>query len=656
MSNPAPTSSALTVETRIWLAITAVLVLAAGLYWPGLGGPFVLDDLQNIVDVYLPEKDWNSFVYMITHNDSGMLGRVVSIVSFVLSGWQYDLEPWGYKLHNLLLHLLTGVVLFKVLERTLRLIHTTAPPLNATVAAGVAAAFWLMHPLQVSTVLYVVQRMSMLAALFVLLALWTYLTFRSESNWSRRHWLLAFTLYPLLQLLALFSKESGALLPFFILAYEIVVFRGIERWRQQAKPQQLFLAVFVAFPLAVGGLYFTTHTATLLDYSVRNFSLAERLMTQLHVLPFYFKLILLPRVRDMSLFHDDFPVTRELDAVTALLLLAFAAVVTAVFLLRKRAPVLALGLGWFLAAHLLESTVIPLELVFEHRNYLALAGLLLPLVHYVLQYREVKLGRALLGLFFMVYLLQTLARVQEWSNEELMFVQAVADHPDSPRARTSLANILTLQGKYVEATEQLEAAAVADPRDAGPLLHQLFNRCLLGEQAPELFERTLTVLTTYPASIYAMNAIDNIFRTINKEQCKQLTQDDMNRLVDAAVSQPGNGRSALISGYLTRFKAIHAFLSGNYPEGVVYMRLAHEATRDNMMLVDLVETQITVGQLGDAAETLQALREVDAAGSGTETYQIVRLEQKLQEARDKPPVTAAPEGLPPPAPVSGTAL
>lgn len=630
----------MTVETRTWLAIAAVLVLAAGLYWPGLSGPFVLDDLQNIVDVYLPEKDWNSFVYMITHNDSGMLGRVVSIVSFVLSGWQYDLEPWGYKLHNLLLHLGTAVVLFKVLERTLRLLNASAPPLHATVAAGAVAAFWLIHPLQVSTVLYVVQRMSMLAALFVLLALWTYLSFRNESVWSRRHWLLAFVLYPLLQALALFSKENGALLPFFILAYEIVVFRGIEHWRQQPKPQQLFLAAFVAFPLVVGGLYFATHTGSLLDYSVRNFSLAERLMTQLHVLPFYLKLILLPRVRDMSLFHDDFPVTRELDAVTALLLLGFVAAVAAIILLRKRAPVLALGLGWFLAAHLLESTVIPLELVFEHRNYLALAGLLLPVVYYVLQYREVKLGRALVGLFFLVYLLQSFARVQEWSNEELMFVQAVTDHPDSPRARTSLANLLTLQGKYAEATEQLEAAAAADPRDAGPLLHQLFNRCLLGEKAPELLERTVTTLATWPASIYAMNAIDNIFRTINKEQCKQLSQDDMKRLVDAAVSQPGNSRSTLLSGYLTRFQAVHAFLSGNYPMGVVYMRLAHEATGDNMMLVDLVETQITFGQLGDAAETLQVLREVDAAGSGTETYQIARLEKLLQGAADKPPEPA----------------
>lgn len=651
MNNPESEAPATTLQTRMLLAFVAVALVALALYWPGLDGPFVLDDQQNIVEVHQDEKSWAAFYYAVTHNESGMLGRIVSISSFVLSGWQYGVDPWGYKLENILLHLLTGAVLMQVLGRILQQLDPAASRQHVALCAGVATAFWLLHPLQVSTVLYVVQRMTILAALFLLLALWTYLVLRQQTHWSRRHWLMAFVLFPALQLLAMFSKETGVLLPLFMLACELLVFCSLRQWRQLGRPQLGFLLVFVLFPLLVGGLYFVARADVMLDYSVRNFTLGERLLTQLHVLPLYLRLILLPRVRDMSLFHDDFPVTHGFDVGTSLLLSALILVVVAIFTLRKHAPVLAFGIAWFLTGHLLESTVIPLELVFEHRNYVAMAGLLLPVAYYVLRYRDAKLARPLLGFFLLIFMLQTHVRAREWSNEELMFVQAVADHPASPRARISLANKLTLLGRYGEAMEQLEAAAEADPKDPGPLLHQLFNYCLLGQSMPQLVDKTEKVLAAYPATVYAMNSLDNLFRTIGLEQCTKLSSDDMARLLNAAVGQSGNRSSPLFSGYLLRLQGVHAFMAGQYVQGVVHMRMAHEATGDNMMLVDLVEAQLNYGQPGDAAETLQVLREINAQQRGTETYQIARLEQLLQQARDTPPADSA-GNLPQPIPAT----
>ncbi|HTR00030.1 MAG TPA: tetratricopeptide repeat protein [Candidatus Acidoferrum sp.] len=621
---------------RLPLVLVGILLLTLAIYWPGLSGPFVLDDDQNVVSVHLDHFDFDSILYMVTHNTSGMLGRIVSICSFLVSDLLVGLDSWGYKFHNLLLHMGVGVLLWQLWCRTLPLLVPSLDKTRTHVSATLATAFWLLHPLQVSTVLYVVQRMTILSSLFTLAALWCYVEARTRAQGDRRYWLLAFVLYPLLQALAVFSKENGALLPLFVLAYEVLVFRG---WRMPYAAQTrhlVFLAVFIALPLLAGGLYLCTHLGTMLDYSTRNFTLGSRLLTQLHVVPTYLKLILLPRVRDMSLYHDDFPVTSVLDPPTLALLVLLLAMVAAIWLLRERASVLAFGLAWFLLAHLLESTVIPLELMFEHRNYLALAGVMLPLVHYVAGYRERKLALALLGVFFAVFALQTFSRTLEWSNNELMHRQAVADHPGSTRARTDMANLLTTQGKFAEALEQLKVAEQNDPKDAGILMHQLTLQCALGQSSPELVDHATEVLSHYPASVYAMNSFDKLYSLINSGKCMQVSREDVERMLKAAQSQPGNVSNMLTQGYLLRLQAFHDFLDGEYPSGVVNMRLAFDANHDIVILTELIQSQINFGQLQDAEDTLNFLREVNRQHHGIETYQVEKLEKSLREAREQP--------------------
>jgi len=98
-----------------------LLLVTVAVYWSGLSGPFMLDDSPNIVAGFIRASGWDEFVYAITHNGSGMLGRGVSMASFVLTGLQYGLDPWGYKYHNLLLHLLNGLMLFRLLQLALPL-------------------------------------------------------------------------------------------------------------------------------------------------------------------------------------------------------------------------------------------------------------------------------------------------------------------------------------------------------------------------------------------------------------------------------------------------------------------------------------------------------------------------------------------------------
>src|SRR5688500_18726308 len=104
----------------VTVAFVCVLIVTLLVYWPGLSGSFVLDDAGNIQASQISNLNWYSIAYTITHNESGLLGRSVSILSFILTEWQFGSSPWGYKFHNLLLHLAIGLLLFRLLFVLLR--------------------------------------------------------------------------------------------------------------------------------------------------------------------------------------------------------------------------------------------------------------------------------------------------------------------------------------------------------------------------------------------------------------------------------------------------------------------------------------------------------------------------------------------------------
>src|SRR5687768_10848278 len=104
-------------------ALLAVIALAIFVYWPGLHGPFLLDDSPNILAAHVENPDWSAFVYTVTHNGSGLLGRSVTMMSFMLTEWQFGLDSWGYKFHNLLLHITNGLLLYRLLYLLLPLLE-----------------------------------------------------------------------------------------------------------------------------------------------------------------------------------------------------------------------------------------------------------------------------------------------------------------------------------------------------------------------------------------------------------------------------------------------------------------------------------------------------------------------------------------------------
>lgn len=616
-------------------AVVAVIALIMLVYWPGLGGAFVLDDSTSIVAIHIPNPDWNALVYNVTHNTSGLLGRSVTILSFMLTEWQFGLSPWGYKFHNLLLHLANGLLIYRLLYLLLPLLEPRIRPVNVALTAGITTSFWLLHPLLVSTVLYAVQRMVEMAVFFSLLALLSYFHARSRNGADLKFFIYGWVLFPLTLILALLSKEIGALVPVYVLIIEFLVFKTTLQSLTRQRHIIFWLLFFIFIPMALAGLYLLTHFSELADYDSRNFTLYERLLTQLHVVAYYTKSILFPRIKEMSLFQDDFALTQTMDGSTLILLGVLVLLLASIWYLRNRAPVFAFGIAWFLGSHLLESTFLPLELVFEHRNYLGAMGLLLPPIYYTLQIQKKDLQplRWLMAVFFVVFVGQTYSRVQEWSNTGVMLTVAVNDHPTSSRARTEYANYLYSQGRRDETLEQLKISTELDTRNAGPVVHQLVVLCLQGKDQRDLLSEAEKRLSTWPASPYTLSAINKLMSTIVRGECKQVSMRDLELLLLAGLSQPGNLQYAHNHGTFLSFMGLLNFLSGNYQKGVDLYTEDYKLTGNLLVLSQLARYQIQFKQYEAAEKTIASIEEINKARFGIDTHTVTQLSKALVDAR-----------------------
>jgi hypothetical protein len=306
------------------------------------------------------------------------------------------------------------------------------------------AALWALAPINLMAVLFVVQRMESLCHSFVFAGLWLYVVGRQRQLAGRPGWVPILTGLGAGTVFGLLSKESAVLLPLYAFLAELFVFdfRGASGHRD-FRLYVLYL-LGLALPALLGGGWLLQRALQPGSFGSREFNLVERLLTEPRVVLDYLHWTLLPDLQQMSLFHDDYVISRNLwqpaSTLPALLTIAVLAVVA--WLICRRRPLIALGISWFLAAQLLTATIVPLELVFEHRNYFASLGVLLALTDLLLFTRLPDPLRRpavlVVGLLIVLFGVDTRLRAEEWSNPLRFAVAEAAKHPLSPRATYQL--------------------------------------------------------------------------------------------------------------------------------------------------------------------------------------------------------------------------
>ncbi len=488
-----------------WLVAIAIVVTTWLVYLPGLNGPFVFDDRANLIDqpqIHITELNFENLSRAARSGGSGPLGRPIAMTSFAVNYYFAGLNTFAYKATNLAIHLMCGLLIYLLTVRLLAHVPHLQDHAQTFLTQdrrrwiGMAvAAIWLSHPLNLTSVLYIVQRMNSLATLFMLAGLLTYAIGREQIRDGRRLGLLTvFGAVPAFTLLAMHSKENGALLPVLVILVEVFFFRFVAAPGLSRSFKWLWWIIF-AGPVLTGLVMIGLKPRVFLNldgYGFRDFTLGERLLTEGRVLWFYLRLIVLPDIRDMGLYHDDMATSRGLlDPFSTLpALLGIAGLIAGAFLLRRRQPLLAFGILWFLAAHSLESTFIPLELAHDHRNYLAMWGILLIVVWYLARpYPKLSdhpaLRYSVIALVFVMMGFATYARANFWKSEWSLVNHDVLNHPQSARAHVSLGIAQYERGLHEQAQHSFITAANLDAPNTSTIIRVVQHHYLWKKNIPE---------------------------------------------------------------------------------------------------------------------------------------------------------------------------
>lgn len=438
----------------LFAAIVFALV-TAWVYWPGISGPSLLDDrtsLLTIADVHAePELAWE----YIVGDRSGALGRAVSMASFVVEKMLFDEGIAGFKRTNIVLHCVIGLLFIALLWQLFAWRQVPQHRWLAVLLGGI----WLLHPLLVSTVLYAVQRMAMLSTFFVLLTLLVYLMWRHRVVAGRVnaaiHWAFA-ALAGSCFLLGMMSKENTIVALPLILLMELwwLECRGRDGAINQRWYRRLSV-VAVLGALAGLAIFVFGYDSFAQRMGRRPFTLDERLWSQARIVWEYVGQLVTPDITGMGIYHDDYLVSTGWwePVSTGYALLAWAGVLVVSLLLLRRpiGRMAVFGVAVFVVGHSVESTVLSLEMMFEHRNYFPSMGLLIVLgvVYSAVTLRWSEPARPmLLCLAWLPLVLagMTTSLAQVWSNRSLLAVHHVAGHPTSTRANNDMAVELARRG------------------------------------------------------------------------------------------------------------------------------------------------------------------------------------------------------------------
>jgi tetratricopeptide (TPR) repeat protein len=444
------------------LVLLAVAVIF--IYAETLSGPFIFDDRNNIRDnphIRISQITWSGLTSAAV--DSPSHHRPVANISFALNYYMHGYNVVGFHAVNIIIHIISGILLYFLVQTTFRTPALQSRYERYKWISFFSAAIWLFHPLQTQSVSYIVQRMNSLAAMFYILSFLCYAQLRVHPQ-DRRKWALLSGCI-LAGMLALGTKENAATLPLFLLLYEWYFFRDLSlKW---LKEHLALLAGLLLLTAIVALVFLGIHPLDKIwaGYAFRNFTPAQRLLTEMRVVIFYISLFFWPHPSRLNLDHD-FALSHSLtDPITTLFsMLAIVVLLVLAVVTAKNQRLISFGILWFLGNLVIESSIFGLEIIFEHRLYLP--SMMFSLVVVVLVYRWVRpawLKPLILCTLTIVAALWTYERNEVWGDRIAIWQDCIKKSPHKARPYNNLGAALADAGQYDKAIEQYHKALQINP-------------------------------------------------------------------------------------------------------------------------------------------------------------------------------------------------
>ena len=449
----------------VFLALFFVLIL---IYSNSFDCSFHFDDTPNILsnpNVQPESLSWEELKksFYGRHLDQEEIKRPFSYLTLAINYYFSGKNVFSYHVVNFATHFITAVFLFLLIYNTLKLpLLRQRYEKSAYAIALLAVFFWATHPIQLTAVTYIVQRMASLAGMFYVMAMYFYLKARTNRRSGRR--IIFYGLCGLTAILAFASKENAAMLPIVLFLFDIFLIQGVSR--ENVKKAAWYIGVPILI-FATIALFYVDLSSFLNGYEDRPFTLAQRLMTQPRILFFYISLLLYPASSRLMFIHD-FSLSHSLidPWTTVASILVLLAVLAAALYYSSKRPLIAFCVTFFFINNVIESSIIPLELIYEHRNFIPSMFFFVPITIVMLRaldYFSYKPSIQCLMAFTFCFLLAaqahtTFERNKIWKNELLLWTSNTSKAPKTSRVHTNLGNAYADLGMNSEAVKQFQKA------------------------------------------------------------------------------------------------------------------------------------------------------------------------------------------------------
>jgi hypothetical protein len=589
------------------LAIIAILAIGWFVYRPALSGTFLLDDTPNLSGLASID-DTGSALQFTLAGTAGPLGRPLALASFVpqAAAWGSNAEP--FIRINILIHLLNGLLVFALASQLARITLTNKR--DVPLLAISVSALWIFLPLLASSSLLIVQRMTTLSATFVLAGLCTYMIARRQLASRPTAALAGMSLSVVVAtLLAAFTKENGALLPVFALVLEVTILSPPQdipsiRWKAWS-------GLFLFAP----AMFFLVYLVAQLPYdeqviAKRDFTGAHRLFSEAKILWEYLLNAFAPRGGQLGPYHDWRLVDgRSYDSTTVIAMIAWCAVLVAAFRWRHTYKVAAFAVFWYLGGHSLESTTIPLELYFEHRNYLPIFGPVFALCYAVFRIggRYRAISRVALAIYTLINTGILFSVTSLWGTPLLAASYWYQHNPSSVRAATTLAS-RQLHGIGAEsAIETLRAYADSNPVHGYVRIPELNLRCKISPQNDhaelvEYLESTLPLITFSHAP---GEMLDELLTTAIDSSCASVNPDVVADLATAVMKNPKYEKNTRYNQFHHMLMARIERVNGNTEATLAHLARAIEITPTDDLNMMTVTALVDAGRFDDARDFIE---------------------------------------------------
>ncbi|WP_144244472.1 hypothetical protein [Pseudohaliea rubra] len=599
------------------MVVVIVLALVISVVFsPGVGTGYVFDDITSVLPLQQLSQHPEQFWAYVFSDVSGSLGRPVSVATFALEKILLKSSSDVSQYISISIHVLNAGLVFVLT----RLLFCEVGLNKPAILAFLVAIIWAVSPQKVSAVLYIVQRMALLATTLTLLALIFYAYARVSAKQAHKVLLTICTTVCLM--LAPFAKENGALAVPLIAALELFVFsrglRGVRAGRLAAQGVLLFgFVLFLAWA-------FRVYLSEADYYATRAFDYEERLLFSAVSLVDYARQFFLPETSRMGLIHDDFDLAlRSMQIGMSLVAVSLMVALLVSLVATGKGGVVGFSLAFYFIAHSLETSFLPLEVYFEHRNYLPSVGLAVLCVFFIAGgiSRGFKLNVPFalpsLFLFSVVTAFSTFSYAHEWSSYRNLVSHHLQGHPRSSRANSDFALVVAGSGDLERAAVHIDRAieysriskSSKPMGDADRVILKVAAACLSNRRLDQALLDISKLSLDNAILSGGVNLLTRMFRDSACTNGKwSLISDWLFRLVESTLQNGG-----ALRWYVLKDLAAFERERGNFSRSYVYASMASEKRPvDGTLAVLKLEAAVRAGDhraIFNELKTMKKLRE-----------------------------------------------